>query len=680
MSVILATLFNLFLSAYTAMSVPTASPNMTKQPLGDTSRRESAALSKPTKGGFRFQVEIAPWRRILMTSVCMVGFLLLDEFASAWVAGQSSMFDVLVAAALTALLVVGTVWQRHARPRAGRSATTANESASRGREPKLSLWRGAAVSVSASAGSSGSRGSSTSACCGQSWRSTSSGSSGASVIRKRSSEGSTEEGGDTLSDDATTDSLSSGASEGHSQNRSRPSTSDDAGMTSRWRWRLNQALTAAIKSGGMDKAEQILMTARQRGFASPDSFAYNTVISAYARSGNLPRAEFWLAKMKAAGVIPTAVSFNILADACAKSDDPISAEAWMTRMIKEGVEPNSITYSTIIHASAKQGDVARAEDWLHKMLASGVEPSIVCYNSLISACGRSADVASAERWMREAQQRGLEPRVTTYTALIDVCAKAGLALRAEEWLMKMEASGLEPNIITYGAILDACAKSGDASRAKHWIQTMADRGVEPNSHTLSAAIAACGRGGDVDGACQLLAKMADAGIGIDVVTFSSALDACASAGETERALKVFRSMEEHGIDGNIVSYSVLARAFSQKGCWEDIERLELELRSKGLRPNEYFLYALLVAYATAKPRESSRAEAAFRKACEEGVEVNRHIQLALGRAVGRSRSVQLVEACCGDKMDGDTGAATIASGVRQPRRARRSTGSNPVIP
>ena len=59
--------------------------------------------------------------------------------------------------------------------------------------------------------------------------------------------------------------------------------------------------------------------------------------------------------------------------------------------------------------------------------------------------------------------------------------------------------------------------------------------------------------------------------------------------------------------------------------------------------NEYFLYALLLAYASGRPRQCERAEAAFRKAFARGVEANKHVLTALGRAVGRGRAAQIMK-------------------------------------
>ena len=48
------------------------------------------------------------------------------------------------------------------------------------------------------------------------------------------------------------------------------------------------------------------------------------------------------------------------------------------------------------------------------------------------------------------------------------------------------------------------------------------------------------------------------------------------------------------------------------------------MKSLYLPRNEYFLYALLLGYASARPRQSERAEQAFRKAYAKGIEANKH--------------------------------------------------------
>jgi len=133
------------------------------------------------------------------------------------------------------------------------------------------------------------------------------------------------------------------------------------------------------------------------------------------------------------------------------------------------------------------------------------------------------------------------------------------------------------------------------------------------------------------------------GVPVDVVVFSGVLDACAKAGDCEMAKNVFHQMRMQGVTPNVVSYAALARPFAHKGDWEEVESLATQMTSEGLAMNEYFLYALLLAYASAKPRHAERAEQAFRDAKSMRVEVNKHVLTALARAVGRTKANQLAQ-------------------------------------
>merc|ERR1719157_142815 len=108
--------------------------------------------------------------------------------------------------------------------------------------------------------------------------------------------------------------------------------------------------------------------------------------------------------------------------------------------------------------------------------------------------------------------------------------------------------------------------------------------------------------------------MQEAGIPADVVVFSAVLDACATALDTVTAAHVFQQMKAAGVKPNVVTYASLAKPFSHRGEWQEVERLAEEMEREGMRSNEYFLYAHLVSYANARPRQAERAERLFRKA------------------------------------------------------------------
>jgi len=410
----------------------------------------------------------------------------------------------------------------------------------------------------------------------------------------------------------------------------------------------NQSIDTAAREGDTQKAGQMLLEF-ERVSGQPDVMSYNLVLRACAKAVDVDAAERWMKRMESRGVRPTLCSYNTLMDACAKANKPEACEAWLQRMLDAGLEANVISYATAIYARARRGDVEAAEAWLKRTVAAGVEPDAVSYNSVIHAYSVKGNAAGAEHWLGEMRKKGLQTSVASFTAVIDACAKSGDVPRAEHWLEQMLQDGLEPTVVTFGAMIDACAKAGNLARAEFWHEKMGENGIEPNAHSYSAVINACAKAGGTGGAEaaeQWLDRSEKAGIVSDVVIYSGVIDACGKAGDAERALRVFQRMRANGLKPHIVAYAALARPFAYRGDWVKVESIRQNMAADGVVMNEYFLYAQLLAYAVARPRQHDRAEQCFRDALSAGMEPNDHVVGALARAVGRGRCIELMNELC----------------------------------
>lgn len=447
----------------------------------------------------------------------------------------------------------------------------------------------------------------------------------------------------------------------------------------------NQQIDLAARDGDLEKAEHLLFEL-ERSDHQPDAVSYNLVIRACANRRDAGAAEKWLRRMEAKGQQPSVCSYNTLLDACAKSDKPAACEQWLNRMLDKGIAANVISYATAIYAHARHGDVAAAEALLRKMLSAGLEPDAVSYNSLIHACSVKGAAQDAERWLQEMQSRGLEGNVSSYTAVIDACAKTGDIERAEVWFSRLLDKGVEPNVVTFSAMIDACAKVGNLERAEHWHDRMLERGIAPNAHSYSAIIHACakrGGPGGAEAAEQWLDRSERAGVVNDVVVYSSVIDACSKAGDAERGMEVFRRMRDKGLKPHIVAYGALARPYGYRGDWIKVESIAQSMAADGVKTNDYFVYAQLLAYAVARPRQGQRAEACFRSAVASGVRANDHVVGVLSRAVGRPRCIELMNELCDGRAvplpparKGQDGAGPRIPGCRSGRVAGQSGGTD----
>jgi pentatricopeptide repeat protein len=414
------------------------------------------------------------------------------------------------------------------------------------------------------------------------------------------------------------------------------SSADAVSPSQQWRTAIEQAAR-----DGKPEFARMLFEDMERSGVQPDAILPNVVMRAYAKKADLAGAEQWLSEMQTKKMEISPCTYNIIINAFAKAGKVDACDFWMTRMTQAGVLPNAVTFTTVISAYAHRGCEKKAEAMLTRMTADGVHPDAVCFNALIHACSVSGNFAGVERWVDAMEQSGLQPSVTTFTAAIDACAKMGEVSRAEGWMDRLSSAGLQPNVISFSALMDACAKAGMPERAGFWYDQMLKVGVTPNSHSFSSAISACARAGDAAAAEQWLARAQAVGLASDPVLYSGVIDACGKANDADRAWSIFEQMRSRGVVPHVVLYAALARPFAHRGNFEKVEEIAKLMDTSGVATNEYFLYAQLLAYGNARPKQCARAEHAFRKALSQGLHINDHVASALGRAVGRPRAAQL---------------------------------------
>merc|ERR550514_2450332 len=124
-----------------------------------------------------------------------------------------------------------------------------------------------------------------------------------------------------------------------------------------------------------------------------NTVCYNSVINAWARAGDVEKAEVWLTKLAESKGKASANTYNILLNACARAGDVEKAEAWLEKMrTVAGVEPDVISYTTVISLYAKSCAVSKAEKLMDNMCAAGVKPNDVCFNSMIDVYAKSGNI------------------------------------------------------------------------------------------------------------------------------------------------------------------------------------------------------------------------------------------------------------------------------------------------
>jgi pentatricopeptide repeat protein len=373
---------------------------------------------------------------------------------------------------------------------------------------------------------------------------------------------------------------------------------------------------------------------------------FGTVIDACAKAGDLPKAEAWFDAMLDAQIEPNVVSFSAMIDGCAKKADPDRAKYWFNRMLKLNIKPNPHTFSAIITAYSKVRDPAKAEEWLWQAEKAGIRDGVI-YTSALAACSKPNDAARARKIFQRMLDNGIKPHIKSYSALARPFSYGGDWVEVERIADEMSESGVQSNEYFLNAqlISYAIAKPRQDKRAEQCFRQALGSGMEPNDHTITALTRAVGR-------VRCIELMRELCNGRAVPYSLCHVRKAGKDGWFPEPKNAGGSNNNDGMvnhDGttlDIKDYCKLAKPSSYSGDWAEVERIANEMSTKGVESNEYFLNLQLVSFAIAKPRQDERAEQCFRQALRSGIEANDHVVIALTRAVGRTRCLELMQELC----------------------------------
>ncbi|CAE7279844.1 PPR4 [Symbiodinium sp. CCMP2456] len=379
-------------------------------------------------------------------------------------------------------------------------------------------------------------------------------------------------------------------------------------------------LQAAAKAGDTDAAEALMERILGEG-TKPSLVCYGALISAFAKAGDVKRAEYWLEALEASGVgSPNGICLNMLISACAKANAVDRAEYWLVKMPSLGLSPDVMSYNAVIDACARTGDVVRAERWLEKMKASGTTPNVVSYSSVLHACARSCDASLAERWLERMSKEGAEPNAICYNAVINAWCKEGNTRRAAHWLEQMSQRGVQPTVNSYSTIIDKLAKAGDIDGAETWLMRMAEAGVEADAVSYNMLFSACSKMGDSVRAGKLFDQMMQRKVTPNTICFNLIINTHSRQGDFYAVLRRLRQMREQGIQADRVSFNTSLKAFSRCSDCKAVEKLLEEMQCAGVKP-DVAAYNTFIAVCM-RAKDASKAEEWLCRMTSAGVQAD----------------------------------------------------------
>ncbi|PSS36512.1 Pentatricopeptide repeat-containing protein [Actinidia chinensis var. chinensis] len=367
---------------------------------------------------------------------------------------------------------------------------------------------------------------------------------------------------------------------------------------------LLKACTAAVD---VDLGRQIhAQTITIGGFAS-DLYVGNTMIDMYVKCGFLDCGHRVFDEMPERDVI----SWTSLIVAYAKNGDMDSAAG-----LFEGLPvKDMVAWTAMVTGFAQNARPREALEFFENMQDGGIQTDEVTLVGVISACAQLGATKYAN-WVRDvAEKSGFGPtnNVMIGSALIDMYSKCGSVEDAYKVFDRMT----ERNVFSYSSMIVGFAMHGRANAAIQLFEEMLKTDVKPNRVTFVGVLTACSHVGMVEHGRHLFATMEKSyGVAPSADHYACMVDLLGRAGCLEEALELIRtmSMDPHGgvwgallgacrIHANpdiaeiaanhlfelepngIGNYILLSNIYASAGMWDDVSRVRMLMRKKGLKKN-----------------------------------------------------------------------------------------------
>lgn len=309
----------------------------------------------------------------------------------------------------------------------------------------------------------------------------------------------------------------------------------------------------------------------KRGFDEDISVA-NTLMDAYAKSGEVGLSR------KVFDDMPERddVSWNSMVAVYAQSGLSVEALDVFHGMVRDSdVHYNAVTLSTVLLACAHSGDL-RAGKCIHdKVIRMGLEDSVIVGTSIIDMYCKCGKVEMARKVFNSMKVKN----VRSWTAMVAGYGMHGHSREALEVFYKMVRARVSPNYITFVSVLTACSHAGIVQEGWHWFHAMKNEfNIEPGVEHYGCMVDLLGRAGHLKDAYNLLTQMK---VEPDFVSWGSLLGACRIHQNVElgeiAAAKLFE------LDpSNCGYYVLLSNIYADAGRWDDVERMRLVMKDRGL--------------------------------------------------------------------------------------------------
>jgi len=275
----------------------------------------------------------------------------------------------------------------------------------------------------------------------------------------------------------------------------------------------NRALSMCLQNCEYSCAE-ILVDQRHCNIAM-DIVAFNTLIKAFAKNGDVARCFALRKKMQEMGIAPSEITFGILLDVCIDAKDFARAKQVFANLRQSGLPMNVVHYTTFMKGLLSAGYLDEATALLDEMV----------------------------------QNYSTKPDLVTYSTLVKAHADHGKVMEAITVLERMLGQGIPADAIIFNIVLTGCCSvTMEQEKIFHVFSVLVKHGLEASTTTLSILVKALAQSHAWDAALDMLDKARQRyGLWPEPRLYAQLAQACAKVNHGQKAVDCYAAMVRSAI-------------------------------------------------------------------------------------------------------------------------------------
>ncbi|XP_077251110.1 pentatricopeptide repeat-containing protein DOT4, chloroplastic-like [Tasmannia lanceolata] len=314
----------------------------------------------------------------------------------------------------------------------------------------------------------------------------------------------------------------------------------------------NSLLDMYSKCSNLDDGVQIFGKMNKRSVVS-----WTSMISGYARDGQLDEAIRLFHEMETEGIKPDVFAVTGILHACTSNGSLENGKEIHNYVTRNGLESNLFVANALVDMYAKCGSMMEAKSIFDNMVVR----DIVSWNSIIGGNSKNCQPSEALGLFSEMQLE-IKPNSVTMACILPACASLSALERGREIHGHILRNGFFLDGYVANALVDMYVKCGALVLARF----LFDRMPVKDLISWTVMIAGYGMHGRGRDAIEVFKKMRNMGIEPDEVSFVAVLYACSHSGLLDEGWRFFNIMRNDcKINPKLEHYACMVDLLSRAG-------------------------------------------------------------------------------------------------------------------